>query len=82
MAIDRLKSVVKEEMLYIFGWKQGKSFTLPISLELATDISGIFTPRLIAIGQDAPAPFHRLARSLGIDEHFTILPGRADRHQR
>ena len=34
--------------------------------------------RLIAIGQDAPAPFHRLARSLGIDEHFTILPGRDD----
>lgn len=34
--------------------------------------------RLIAIGQDDPTPFLRLARSLGIAERVTILPGRGD----
>jgi UDP-glucose:(heptosyl)LPS alpha-1,3-glucosyltransferase len=34
--------------------------------------------RLIAIGQDDPAPFMRLARSLGIAERVAILPGRDD----
>ena len=34
--------------------------------------------RLIAIGQDDPAPFTRLARSLGINERVVILPGRDD----
>ena len=34
--------------------------------------------RLIVIGQDDPKPFQRLANSLGVTEHVTILPGRSD----
>jgi UDP-glucose:(heptosyl)LPS alpha-1,3-glucosyltransferase len=34
--------------------------------------------RLIAIGQDAPRPFVRQARALGVDAQVTILPGRDD----
>ncbi|MDR0577702.1 MAG: glycosyltransferase family 4 protein [Candidatus Accumulibacter sp.] len=34
--------------------------------------------RLIAIGQDDPAPFLRLARALGVGERAAILPGRGD----
>ncbi|MDR2113271.1 MAG: glycosyltransferase family 4 protein, partial [Candidatus Accumulibacter sp.] len=34
--------------------------------------------RLIAVGQDDPAPFLRQARSLGIAERAAILPGRGD----
>ncbi|MDR3298679.1 MAG: glycosyltransferase family 4 protein [Candidatus Accumulibacter sp.] len=34
--------------------------------------------RLIAIGEDDPASFLRLARSLGITENVAILPGRGD----
>ncbi|MCL2075168.1 MAG: glycosyltransferase family 4 protein [Betaproteobacteria bacterium] len=34
--------------------------------------------RLIAIGQDAPAPFLRLGKKLGLSEQFSILAGRDD----
>jgi len=34
--------------------------------------------RLIVIGQDEPSLFQRQARSLGIAEHVSILPGRSD----
>jgi len=34
--------------------------------------------RLIAIGQDAPGPFLRRARELGLGEQVSILPGRDD----
>jgi len=34
--------------------------------------------RLIAIGQDEPSGFLRLARQLGVNERFAILPGRSD----
>jgi UDP-glucose:(heptosyl)LPS alpha-1,3-glucosyltransferase len=34
--------------------------------------------RLIAIGQDNPAPFRRLAASLGVADRIEILPGRDD----
>jgi UDP-glucose:(heptosyl)LPS alpha-1,3-glucosyltransferase len=34
--------------------------------------------RLVAIGQDDPAPFLRLAASLGLGKRATILPGRDD----
>jgi UDP-glucose:(heptosyl)LPS alpha-1,3-glucosyltransferase len=44
--------------------------SLPESLRART--------RLIAIGQDDPAPFMRLVRSLGIAERVAILPGRDD----
>jgi len=34
--------------------------------------------RLIAVGQDAPDRFLRLARSLGLAKQFSVLPGRND----
>ncbi|HEX6735145.1 MAG TPA: glycosyltransferase family 4 protein [Azonexus sp.] len=34
--------------------------------------------RLIAIGQDEPSGFLRLARSLGVESQVSILPGRSD----
>lgn len=34
--------------------------------------------RLIAIGQDEPSGFLRLARQLGVNQRFAILPGRGD----
>ena len=34
--------------------------------------------RLIAIGQDEPTGFQRMARALGVAEHVSILPGRSD----
>ena len=34
--------------------------------------------RLIAIGQDEPTGFQRMARALGVDERVSILPGRSD----
>ena len=34
--------------------------------------------RLIAIGQDAPAPFQRQAQGLGLAAQVSILPGRSD----
>ena len=34
--------------------------------------------RLIAIGQDEPTAFQRMARALGVGERVSILPGRSD----
>lgn len=34
--------------------------------------------RYLLVGQDKPARYRRLARKLGIDELFTVLPGRDD----
>ena len=44
--------------------------SLPLALGLRS--------RLIVIGQDDPAPFLRQAKSLGITERVSILPGRND----
>lgn len=34
--------------------------------------------RYVLVGQDKPARFHKLARNLGIDRQFTVIPGRDD----
>jgi UDP-glucose:(heptosyl)LPS alpha-1,3-glucosyltransferase len=55
-----------------------KTKGLDRSLKALAGLPEALRARLVVIGQDDPAPFRRLAASLGLAERVAILPGRGD----